>query len=135
MNKLAVAVVGLLLLACCRNASAQPSQCPACENFWPSFGNCAETVLKDPPDGRIAFTGTVIAAKVVPMCRKLIRVEVTRSSDPLLPKTIDIDHGSCIVGGDTVGAAITALVSAKPGRMGTYSARPDSECWKDGRPR
>ena len=128
MNKLAVVVVSLLLLTCCRNASAQPSQCPVCENFFPSFGNCAETVLKDPPDGRIAFTGTVVSVKILPYCRQQIRVEVMRSSEPSLPKTVDVEVSACMHGGDKVGTAITALVSAKPGPTGTYSARSDVEC-------
>jgi hypothetical protein len=130
MNKLVLAVVSLLLLTFCQNASAQ---CPNCRAMSP-FGNCAETVLNDPPEGSIAFTGTVIAAKDL-QCSQQVRVEVTRSSAPSLPATIDIELGPCTLGTGPVGTTITGLVSAKPGSTGTYSAKPDYLCWKDGHPR
>jgi hypothetical protein len=124
MSKLGTFFLSVWLLACCQNTSAQPSECMSCRAMS-RFGGCPETALTDPPRDRIGFSGTVVAVKDLE-CRIQIRVNVTRSSTPALPSTIDIELDPCMLG--TVGPSITGIVSATPAPTGVYAARPDYEC-------
>jgi len=110
--------VSLSLLTFGQASLAQPSDCQACRTVA-LYGNCPETA---PPAGHIAFIGKVVAANPI-KCGTQIRVNVTRSSAPSLPSTIEIDVSACMAWMGAVGDSISAVIAEAPTQSGAYSAQ------------